>query len=85
MDWNGDEKDLERPEDDIDELDHVALYLGDYPDDEPLESLVDLESLVYDKLGASPTSTTVSIDTQASNDMFGLSMSMPEHNGPNPP
>ena len=62
----------------LDEVDHEALYLQDYEDEMPeLESSVDLESLVYDRLGATPTSTMVSTDTEAATDMFGLSMGTP--------
>ena len=55
------------------------MYLEDYRDDMPdLETLQDLDSSVYDWLGATPASTTISTDTEATNNMFGLSMGMPE-------
>ena len=52
LDWHGKEKDLKRPQDDLDELDHEVLYLQDYPRKMPeLKSSVDLEGSVYDRLG----------------------------------
>ena len=79
VDWHGNEKDLERPRDELDKIDHEALYLLDYPDDMPeLESSTDLESSVYNWLGATPVSTMVSTNTEAAADMFGLSMGMLE-------
>ena len=51
------------------------LYLQDYPEEVPeLESSVDLEGLVHDRLGATPASTMVSTDMEAGNDMFSLSV-----------
>ena len=78
VDWRAGEKDLERPRDVLDEINHKALYLQDYDDKVlELENLVELEDLVYDWLGATPASTTVSTDTEATTEMFGLSMGMP--------
>ena len=83
MDWNGKYEELERPKDDrpkdVDKIDHEAMYLEDYSDDMPdLENTEDLNSLVYDQLGATLASTIVSTDTEALNDMFSLSMGPPE-------
>ena len=75
LDWNGDPKELEREEDDVDKKDHEALYseldnyLGDMEDLEETESV---NTSVYDWLGATLTSTTISTDTEAASDMFML-------------
>ena len=77
LDWNGDPKDLEREEDDVDKKDHEALYseLDDYPGDMPdLEETESVNTSVYDRLGATPASTTISTDMEAAGDMFNLSM-----------
>ena len=77
MDWNSDPKDLEREEDDVDKKDHEALYseLDDYPGDMPdLEETESVNTSVYDQLGATLASTTISTDMEAASDMFNLSM-----------
>ena len=62
-------------EDDIDEIDHEAIYLDDYPDDIPdLEETESMINSVYDWLEATPASTTVSTDMEAAGDMLNLSM-----------
>ena len=64
LDWNGKDKELQRPKDNIDKIDHKAMYLEDYPDDMPdLKNAEDLSSLVYNRSAATPASTTVSTDT----------------------
>ena len=63
----------------MDTLDYESLYLEDHPEDMPdLESSQDFNTLVYDRLGDTLASTTVSADTEVTNNMFGLSMGMPE-------
>ena len=79
MDWDGKLEELERPKDNIDKIDHEVMYLEDYPDDVPdLEDEEDLNSSVYNWLGATLASTTVSTDTEAMTDMFSLSMGLLE-------
>ena len=66
LNWNGKDKELQRPRDDVDKIDHEAMYLEDYPDDMlDFENAEDLNSLVYDQSAATPLSTTVSMDTEA--------------------
>ena len=78
LDWHAGKKDLERPQDLLDEIDYEVLYLQDYDDKMPdLKSLVELEGLVYEWLGATLAFTTVSTDTKAATESFGLSMGMP--------
>ena len=53
--------------------------LDDYPDDIPyLEESESINTSVYDWLGATPASTTISTDTEAAGDMLNLSMGLPE-------
>ena len=86
MDWNGKDEELQRPKDDVDKIDHEAMYLEDYSDDIPdLENTEDLNSSVYDRLGATLASTMVSTDTEVINDMFSLSMGPPEPPAPRAP
>ena len=72
VDWHVGEKSLEKSQDMIDEADWEQLYLQDCPDKIP-----ETKGSVYDWLGATPASTTISTDTEAANEMFGLSMGMP--------
>ena len=62
--------------------DHEALYneeLDDYLDDIPdLEESESVNTSVYDWLGATLASTTISTDTKAASDMLNLSMGLPE-------
>ena len=77
LDWNGDPKELEREEDNVDKKDHEALYseLDDYVDDMlDLQESESVNTSVYDQLGATLASTTISTDTEAAGDMFNLSM-----------
>ena len=43
-----------------------------------LEESKSVNTSVYDQLGATPASTTISTDTEAAGDMFNLSMGPPE-------
>ena len=67
LDWNSNLERLDREEDAIDKIDHEAMYsndLDDYPDDIPdLEESKSVNTSVYDRLGATLASTTVSTDT----------------------
>ena len=82
LDWNGNPEELDREEDALDKIDHEVLYseeLDDYPDDIPdLEDSESMNTSVYDWLGATPASTTVSTDTEAAGDMLNLSMGLLE-------
>ena len=90
LDWEGKLEELQRMEDTIDEIDHEVMYLDDYPDDvlnddvpddvpdDVLEETKSVSTLVYDRLGATPASTTVSTDMEAASDMLNLSMGPPE-------
>ena len=49
--------------------------LGDPPD---LEESDSVNTLVYDQLEATPASTTISTDTEATGDMLNLTMGQPE-------
>ena len=81
LDWNGDPAELEREEDDVNKKDHEALYskLDDYPADMPdLEESDSVKTPIYDQLAATPTSTTISTDTEVAGDMLNLNMDLPE-------
>ena len=55
------------------------LYLDEYPDEIPdLEETKSVDTSMYDRLGATPASTTVSTDTGVTGDMLNLSMGPPE-------
>ena len=43
-----------------------------------LEEAESVNTLVYDCLGATPASTIISTDTEATREMFNLSMGLPE-------
>ena len=43
-----------------------------------LEESDSVNTLVYDQLGATPASTTISTDTEAAGDMLNLTMGQPE-------
>ena len=59
----------------MDWKDHEEMYLEDHPDDVPdLEDTSSVEVSVQDRLGAMPTNTTISTDTEAAGDMLNLSM-----------
>ena len=73
LDWNGKPEELEREEDTIDKIDDEAMYLNDYLDDFPdLEDSESVNTSVYDQLGVTPASTTVSTDTEAAGNMLNL-------------
>ena len=75
VDWVGDPEELERVNDEVDRKDHEKMYLEDYPDDVPdLEDTSSVEVSVQDRLGVTPTNTTISTDTEAAGDMLNLSM-----------
>ena len=81
LDWNGDPAELEREEDDVNKKDHQALYskLDDYLADMPdLEESDSVNTSVYDRLGATPASTTISTDTEVACDMLNLNMDLLE-------
>ena len=65
-------------QDDIDKIDHEAMYpnaedsLSDSPPD--LEETDSVNTAVYNRQEASPTSTAVSTDTEAACDMHNLTM-----------
>ena len=71
VDWCAGEKSLKRPKDTIDEADWEQLYLQDCNNE-----MLELEGSVYDRLGATPASMTISTNTEAATKMFGLSMGM---------
>ena len=76
--WNGNPAELEREKDDIDKKDHEAMYTkvdDDYPDNMlDLQESDSVNTSVYDRLGATPASTTISTDTEAASDMLNLTM-----------
>ena len=77
VDWVGDPEELEQVNDEVDQKDHEEMYLEDYPDDVPdLEDTSSVEVSVQDRLGATPTNTTISTDMEAMGDMLNLSMGM---------
>ena len=73
---------LERKQDEIDKIDHEAMYSD--TDDDPSTDMLDLEesdsvnTSVYDWLGATPASTTISTDTEVAGDMLNLTLGQPE-------
>ena len=78
LDWHGDPGELDIKQDKIDKIDHEAMYsdaeddlLGNPPD---LEESDSGNTLVYDRLEATPASTTISTDTEAASDMVNLTM-----------
>ena len=82
MDWCGDLAELDEKQDKIDKIDHEAMYSN--AEDDPLADMPDLEgsdsvnTSVYDQLGATPASTTISTDTEVAGDMLDLTMGQPE-------
>ena len=82
LDWNGSPAELDREEDDIDKVNHEALYddhLDDYPDEIPdLEDTDSVNTSLYDRQAATPTSIIISTDTEAAGGMLNLSMGLPE-------
>ena len=86
LDWNGNPAELERNEDAIDKKDHEAMYPK--ADDDYLDDMSDLEesdsvnTLVYDRLGATPASTTIGTDIEVAGDMLNLNMGPPELSAP---
>ena len=82
LDWHGDPGELDIKQDKIDKIDHEAMYsdaeddlLGDPPD---LEESDSVNTSVYDRLEATPASTTISTDTEVAGDMLNLTMGKPE-------
>ena len=82
LDWHGDLGELDIKQDKIDKIDHEAMYsdveddpLGDLPD---LEESDSVNTSVYNRLEATPASTTISTDAEAAGDMLNLTMGQPE-------
>ena len=82
MDWYGDPGELDIKQDEIDKIDHEAMYsdaeddlLGGPPD---LEETDSVNTSVYDQLEATPASTAISTNTKAASDMHNLTMGQPE-------
>ena len=69
---------MNREEDDIDKINHEALYddhLEDYPDEMPdLEDSDSVNTSLYDPQAATPASTAISTDMEAAGGMLNLSM-----------
>ena len=86
MDWRGDPGELDIKQDEIDKIDHEAMYSD--AEDDPLGNPPDLEesdsanSSVYDRLGATPASTAISTNTEVASDMLNLTMGQPEPPAP---
>ena len=82
LDWNGDPAKLDQEEDEVDKVNHEALYddhLEDYPDEMPdLEDTDSVNTSLYDWQGATLASTIISTDTEATRGMLNLSMGLPE-------
>ena len=82
LDWNGNPDELKREEDDIDKINHEALYdeeLDDYLDEMPdLEESESANTSMYDQLGSTPASTIISTDMEVAKNMLNLSMGPPE-------
>ena len=82
LDWHGDLGELDIKQDKIDKIDHEAIYSD--AEDDPLGHPPDLEesdsvnTLVYDRLEATPASTAISTDTEVAGDMLNLTMGQPE-------
>ena len=75
VDWVGDLEELVRTNDEVDQKDHEAMYLEDYPDSMPdLEDTSSTGAPVQDHPGATPANTTISTDTEAVGNMLNLSM-----------
>ena len=83
LDWCGKPAELKRIQDEIDEIDHEAMY-SDVEYDDPPANMPDLEETdsvntsVYDRLGATPASTAISTNTEAASDMLHLTMGQSE-------
>ena len=83
LDWNGNREELVWTDDAVDQEDHEAKYLEDYPDDmSDLEDTASVDTSVYDQLRAIPSNMTVSADMEVAIDMFNLSMGPLEQPGP---
>ena len=82
LDWRGDLGELDIKQDEIDKIDHEAMY-SDVEDD-PLDHPPELEesdsgnTSVYDWLEVTLASTTISTDTEVEGDMLNLTMGQPE-------
>ena len=86
LDSHGDPGELAIIQDEIDKIDHEAMYTD--AEDDPSGHLPDLEesdsvnTSVYDRLGATPASTAISTDTKVAGDMLNLTMGQPEPPAP---
>ena len=82
LDWNGSPAELDREVDNIDKVNHEALYddhLHDYPDEMPdLEDTDSINTSLYDRQAATLASTVISMDMEAAGGMLNLSMGLPE-------
>ena len=82
LDWCGDPGELDIKQDKIDKIDHEAMYsnaeedLSGGPLD--LEETDSVNTLVYDRLEATPASTAISTNTEAAGDMLNLTIGQPE-------
>ena len=82
LDWCGNPAELDEKQDKIDKIDHESMYSD--AEDNPSADMLDLEesdsvnTSVYDRLGATPASTTISTDTEVAGDMLNLTMGQPE-------
>ena len=82
LDWCGDPGELDIKQDKINKIDHEAMY-SDVEDDLSggpldLEETDSVNTSVYDRLEATPASTTISTDTEVAGDMHNLTMGQPE-------